>query len=205
MSLSSLLLFAGVYFAAVATPGPGIAALVGRVMGHGLKGVAPFIAGYVVGDLIWLAVVATGLSVIAREFAILFLAIKYAGAAYLLYIAWSILRAPATLAPTSAAPTETSGWRAFLGSVSLTLGNPKVIVFFVSIMPLVVSVDAIDLKSFLVIAAISAVILTSVLTAYALAAERMRFWLRSTRAVKIAQRAAAGVMAGVAVAIVARA
>lgn len=204
MSLSSLFLFAGVYFAAVATPGPGVAALVGRVIGHGLKGVAPFIAGYVVGDLVWLAVVTTGLSVVAHEFATLFLAIKYAGAAYLLFVAWSILRAPATLTPSAIAP-ESSGWLAFLGSVSLTLGNPKVIVFFLSIMPLVVSVDAIDLKIFLVLAVICTVILSSVLTGYALAAERMRFWLRSTRAVKIAQRAAAGVMAGVAVAIWARA
>ena len=54
VTLTSLLLFAAVYFAAVATPGPGVAALVARVLGHGLEGVAPFIAGYVVGDMIWL-------------------------------------------------------------------------------------------------------------------------------------------------------
>ena len=52
MTRSSLLLFALVYFAAVATPGPGIAALVARVLGHGLRGIPPFIAGYVAGDMI---------------------------------------------------------------------------------------------------------------------------------------------------------
>ena len=46
MTLGSLVLFAAVYFAAVATPGPGVAALVARVLGQGLAGVAPFIAGY---------------------------------------------------------------------------------------------------------------------------------------------------------------
>ena len=45
MSLSSLLLFIGVYAVAVATPGPGVAAIVARVLGQGLRGVAPFIAG----------------------------------------------------------------------------------------------------------------------------------------------------------------
>ena len=74
-------LYAGVYFLAVATPGPGIAALVARVFAHGLKGVGPFILGFVVGDLIWLTVAATGLAVLAREFASVFVALRFAGAA----------------------------------------------------------------------------------------------------------------------------
>ena len=138
MTGPSLILFAAVYFAAVATPGPGVAALIARVLGQGLKGVAPFIAGYFVGDMIWLTLAATGLAVIAKTFAGVFVAIKFAGAAYLLYLAWRMATAPAVI---GAAPTEaTRGWRAFLGSLSLTLGNPKVMVFFLSIMPLVVDV-----------------------------------------------------------------
>ena len=59
MTLGSLFLFAAVYFAAVATPGPGVAALIARVLGQGLMGVAPFIAGYFVGDMVWLILAAT--------------------------------------------------------------------------------------------------------------------------------------------------
>lgn len=92
MTLSALLIFAGVYFAAVASPGPGVAALVARVLGQGLAGVAPFIAGYFVGDMIWLILAATGLAVIAKAFAGVFVAIKFAGAAYLLYLAWRMGR-----------------------------------------------------------------------------------------------------------------
>src|SRR5262249_10252031 len=88
MTLSSLLLFAAVYFVAVATPGPGVAALVARVLGRGLSGVAPFIAGYVAGDMVWLIVAGMGLSVMASVFSGLFVILKYAGAAYLLYLAW---------------------------------------------------------------------------------------------------------------------
>ncbi len=204
MTLYSLLLFAGVYFAAVATPGPGIAALVGRVMAHGLAGVAPFILGYVAGDVIWLAIATTGLAVLAHEFAMLFLALKFAGAAYLLYIAWGLVRAPSAPDPDLPPPLSTRGLRAFLGSLSLTLGNPKVIVFFLSIMPLVVDLDSLDLARFLVIAGVSAAILSATLASYALAANRVRGWIRSTRAVKIVRRATAGVMAGVALAVVAR-
>src|SRR5580700_4978450 len=98
MSLSSLLLFVGIYAAAVATPGPGVAAIVARVLAQGLSGVAPFIAGFVVGDLVWFAIAATGLAVLAHEFAALFSAIRWAGAAYLLWLAWRIC-APRQMPP----------------------------------------------------------------------------------------------------------
>ena len=204
MSLTSLLLFAGVYAAAVATPGPGIAALVARVMGHGLKGAAPFIAGYVAGDLVWLAFASTGLAVLAREFAGLMFAVRVAGALYLLYIAWGLLGTPAMLDPDVGPPVATTGWRAFLASFSLTIGNPKVIVFFLSILPLALDLDRLQAVDLFVVAGLSAVILSSVLGAYALAADRVRSFVAATPAVKLVRRACAGVMAGVAVAILAR-
>ena len=204
MTLSSLLLFAAVYFAAVATPGPGIAALVARVLAHGLRGVAPFIAGYIVGDMIWLMLAATGLAVIAKTFAGIFVAIKFAGAAYLLYIAWGMARASATSGAALPPARAARGWRAFSGSLSLTLGNPKVIVFFLSIMPLVVDLDSMTPALFLEIAATSALVISTTLGAYALAANRAREMLRSSRAMRVVHRAAAGVMAGVALAIATR-
>lgn len=204
MSISSLLLFAAVYFAAVATPGPGVAALVARVLAHGLSGVGPFILGYVVGDLVWLVIAGTGLAVVAHEFAGIFIALKFAGVAYLLYVAWSMVRASAAAGAPPAPARAATGWRAFSGSLSLTLGNPKVIVFFLSIMPLVVDLDAMTPAIFLEIAATCALVITATLAAYALAANRARALLGSTRAVRFAQRAAAGVMAGVAIAIATR-
>jgi len=205
VSISSLLLFAAVYFAAVATPGPGVAALVARVLGHGLAGVAPFILGYVVGDLIWLTIAATGLAAIAHLFAGAFIALRFAGAAYLIYVAWGMARSSfAAGSDAQAPPQATRGWRAFSGSLSLTLGNPKVIIFFLSIMPLVVDLNAVTPATIATIATIAVVVLSATLGAYALAADRARALLRSSRALRYAQRAAAGVIAGVAVAIAAR-
>ena len=202
MTTTSLLLFAAVYFAAVATPGPGVAALVARVLGHGLAGAAAFIAGYVVGDLVWLILAGTGLSVLARTFAGLFIVLKYAGAAYLLFVAWRMATTPVPAA--GAAPAASRGWRAFLGSLSLTLGNPKVMIFFLSIMPLVVDVRTLTPLAIAELAATSVVVISSTLAAYALAANRARALFRSARAVRFARRAAGGAMAGVAVAIATR-
>jgi threonine/homoserine/homoserine lactone efflux protein len=202
MTVSALLLFAAVYFAAVATPGPGIAALIARVLSQGLEGVAPFIAGYFVGDMIWLTFAVTGLTVVVKTFAGAFVAIKFAGAAYLLYLAWRMATAPAAvgLAP----PPVSRGWRAFLGSLSLTLGNPKVMIFFLSIMPLVVDTKALTPLKLIELAAVSAAVIFSTLAAYSLAANRARILLNSTRAMKFLHRLAGGLMAGVAVAVAAR-
>jgi len=202
MTLSSLLLFATVYFAAVATPGPGVAALVTRVLGQGLKSVGPFIAGYFVGDMIWLTFAATGLAVVAKTFAGVFVAIKFAGAAYLLCLAWRMATAPAAVG--APPPPVSRGWRAFLGSLSLTLGNPKVMIFFLSIMPLVIDIRVLTPLALTELAAVSALVIFSTLAAYALAANRARTFLSSTRAVKLVHRAAGGLMAGVAVAVAAR-
>ncbi len=86
----------------------------------------------------------------------------------------------------------------------MTLSNPKVIVFFLSILPLVVDLGAINPPRFFEIATASTAILSGTLTAYPLAANRVRGWMHSTRAVKLIQRATAGVMAGVAVAVATR-
>ena len=202
MTLSSLILFAAVYFAAVATPGPGVAALIARVLGQGLKGVAPFIAGYFVGDMIWLTFAATGLAVVAKTFAGVFVAIKFAGAAYLLFFAWRMATARAVV-ETAPIPA-TRGWRAFLSSLSLTLGNPKVMVFFVSIMPLVVDPSTLTALALVELAVVCAIVIFSTLALYALAANRARTFLRSTRAMRFVHRLAGGLMAGAAVAVAAR-
>ena len=172
MSLSALALYAAVYFVAVATPGPGVAALVARVLGRGLKGVAPFILGFVVGDLVWLAIAAAGLTVVAWRFATAFFALRILGALYLLYVAWGLARAEGPLEAAGEAPQD--GARAFLGSLTLTLGNPKVIVFFLSIMPLAVDLPHITLARFAALAGVSVTVLAVTLGFYALAAQRAR-------------------------------
>src|SRR5688500_3482814 len=90
MTIYGLLTFCAVYALAVAAPGPGVAA----VIAHGLTGTPAFIAGFMVGDLIWFAIAATGLAALANTAATLFVIIKWVGVAYLLYLAWKLWSAP---------------------------------------------------------------------------------------------------------------
>lgn len=205
MDLLALLAFTGVYFAAVATPGPGVAAVIARVMGQGMRNTLPFVAGFIVGDLVWLTIAATGLAVIAKTFETLFIAIKYAGCVYLLYLAWKIWTAPVRVTEIGEAPAAADRpWSAFLGSLMLTLGNPKVIVFFLSIMPLVVDPATITLLAFAELAIIVPLVIGPTMLGYALVAERARRMFRSEKAMKRINRGTGALMAGVAATIAAR-
>ncbi|OYU48376.1 MAG: lysine transporter LysE [Rhizobiales bacterium PAR1] len=198
MTLSSLLIFIPVYVLAVASPGPVVATVVTRTLGRGTKGSAAFILGLVAGDLTWFAAAGAGLTLLAQTYAPLFRAIQYAGAAYLLFIAWSIWHAPAkTLATDNDAPAE-SNLSAFLGAWFLTLGNPKTMVFFLSILPLVISPHQMSWLALVELALTASVLLSLVFCGYVLLASRARAMLRSTSALRAINRTTAGIMAATA-------
>jgi threonine/homoserine/homoserine lactone efflux protein len=203
MDLAGLLVFALAYVMATASPGPGTAAVVARTLARGPGGSAGFIAGFVFGDLVWFSVAASGLALLAETFAALFTALRYAGAAYLLFLAWKLWTAPAVV-PGAAAVAPEKGGRLFLAGLAITLGNPKVIVFFLALLPTVVDLPSLKPGGFAAIALLSAAILTSVLAAYTLAAARARRLLASPRAVRVVNRGSGAAMAGAAVAVASR-
>ena len=124
MTSHGLALFCLVYLLATATPGPGIAALVARALSRGRRGLPAFIAGYVVGDLIWFTLAATGMAVVAQKAHLLFLFLKYAGALYLLLLAYRMWTAPAQPLhdTTAVAPHGESSRRLFTGGLTLDAG-----------------------------------------------------------------------------------
>jgi len=203
MDHTRLLVFAAAYFAALVLPGPGVTALVARVLARGTNGAPAFIAGFVVGSLIWFAIAATGLAVLAATFATVFTAVRYAGAAYLIYLAWKLWTAPAR-PPSAAPPAPEAGWRLFLTGAAINLGNPKVIVFFLALLPTVVDLGTLTAAGFIELTVVIIVIVSIVLGAYTLAAARARRLFTSPRAVRLMNRGSSVVMAGAAVTIAAR-
>jgi threonine/homoserine/homoserine lactone efflux protein len=204
MAVHSLMLFCVVYLVAVATPGPGIAAIVARVLGRGSVGLAPFIAGYVVGDLTWFTLAATGMAMLARSAHTLFLVIRYAGAAYLLYLAYRLWTAPTSLPEEGAVVPVERGSQLFLASLSLTLSNPKAMIFYLALLPTVVDLPNLTLAAFLEVALALGLILCAVLLAYAIAALRARRLFRSSRTLRWLNRSTGTVLAGAAIAVAAR-
>lgn len=204
MDIAGLLLFASVYFVAVASPGPGIAAVIARGLGQGLAAAPAFIAGFIIGDLVWFTIAATGLAVIARSFETVFVMIKYAGCLYLIYLAYRIWTRPVATNVVGAAVKRVASLPSFLGSLALTLGNPKVIIFFLSIMPLVADIKHMTPALFAQMAVIIVVVFTPVLLVTLLLADRARRIFTSARALKRLNRLTAIIMGSAAGAIAVR-
>jgi threonine/homoserine/homoserine lactone efflux protein len=201
MDLAALLLFAGTLVVAAASPGPGVTALVARVIGRGLDGAGAFGAGLIVGDLVWLAVAILGLAVVAQTFHEVFVAIKYAGAAYLIYLAYRMWVAPVAPRDIAVDASLAGRLRLFFAGLALTLGNPKVVAFYLALLPNLIDLARVGLAGYLELASIAVVILTAVFGAYAVAAAHARALFRSPRAMRLLNRVGGTMMAGAAVAV----
>jgi threonine/homoserine/homoserine lactone efflux protein len=201
MTLAGILVFALAYATAVASPGPGVAATVARALGQGSTGMAGWIAGFVLGDLIWFWVAALGLAALAQANPAALTVLRYAGAAYLVYIAYKIWTAPVVSISAQAAASRERVWQPFLGSLALTLGNAKVIVFFMAILPTIVAIETLSLTDIASISAVIALVMLVVMSAYTIAAARARRLLATPHALKIANRVTATALGGAAVAV----
>ena len=135
----TLLTFTIAYAIAVLVPGPGVAAVVARALGGGFKGAFPMVLGILAGDLVYFVFAVFGLAAIATYFGPVFVVVRWAGAAYLLYIAYKFWTARPGAEQMK--PRNEDGWKTFLAGFSLTMGNPKTIIFYLAILPTVIPLD----------------------------------------------------------------
>ena len=204
MELSALGVFAIALLMSAGSPGPSIAALVARVLVKGWRDVAPFLAAMWFGEILWLTLAIAGLAAIAGTFHTAFVVIKYCGVAYLLYLAWKMWRAPFGSEDDGPMPRVRGSWRMFGAGLAITLGNPKIMVFYVALLPIILDLKAITFVDWAMLSVIVLLVLALVDLCYVMLASRARRWLRSPRAVRLANRVGAGVMAGAAAAIASR-
>lgn len=204
MSIYGFLTFCTVYVLAVATPGPGIAAVIARSLAHGFKGAPAFVAGFIVGDLVWFGIAATGLAALARTAETVFVAIKWAGVLYLLYLAWKLWTAPAERVAVTGDDARQHGWRAFAASLMLTLANPKAILFFLALLPTVVDLAHMNVLTFIEISAAIVILMPAVLFSYVFLAARARELFTTPKAVRRLNRSSGVAMAGAAVVVATR-
>ena len=203
MTLSALLIFAAALFVAAGSPGPSIAALVARVIAKGFRDVFPFLLAMWVGEAIWLALAVFGLAVVAQSFHYVFVAVKWAGVAYLVYLAWKMWTAPAKVEEGDL-PRGESPLKLFLAGMAVTLGNPKIMMFYLALLPTIIDLASITLLGWAELTLTMVVVLVVIDLAWVLAAAQARRLLKSPRAVRIANRVSAGAMAGAAAAIATR-
>lgn len=193
MDLFTLATFTIAYAIAVLVPGPGVAAVVARALGGGFKGAFPMVLGILAGDLVYFVFAVFGLAAVASLFGPVFVIVRWAGAAYLLYIAWKFWTAKPGAEQMK--PKNEGRWKTFLAGFSLTMGNPKTIVFYLAILPTVIPLDQMNPLAFVELTAIVVIVLLIIGCGYAWLASAAREMFKSEKALGRLNKTAGAMMA----------
>jgi homoserine/homoserine lactone efflux protein len=131
MSLQLYLVFVVAVALLIATPGPNVALIVGTSLTHGARTGLTAMAGVNIGVMVQLLVVAAGLAWIVEAFHRNFDLIRFAGAAYLLFLGVQTLWKSRKPQPTR--PLSPQG--AFSRGLAVAFANPKTLIFQAAFLP----------------------------------------------------------------------
>ncbi len=171
MSIEHWLAFVAASAVLLAIPGPTILLVISYALGHGRKAAPASVAGVALGDFTAMTASMLGLGVLLATSAMLFTALKWIGALYLIYLGIRLWRAPVGSAEATA-ETRTRPGRIFMHLYAVTALNPKSIVFFVAFLPQFLDASApllpqiaIMETTFLVLATVNALLYAVMATA----------------------------------------
>ena len=138
MSIEHWLAFVAASAALLAIPGPTVLLVISYALGHGRKAATATIAGVALGDFTAMTASMLGLGALLAASAMIFTALKWIGAAYLIYLGIKLWRSPVSH---HSAEIDAEGTnkerplRIFLHTYAVTALNPKSIIFFVAFLP----------------------------------------------------------------------
>lgn len=157
-----------------ATPGPGNFAVVARALSAGMGAAIAMTVGIVLGDLLFLTAALAGVTAGGPMLGSAFVIVKYIGAAYLVTLGIRLWRqAPRSYEP-DGNRERTEMPRSVAAGLLLTLGNPKVILFYLGFLPLFVDPDRFSISDAVDIAVVVPVTVSLPLLGYAFLAARVR-------------------------------
>jgi len=179
----------------VVIPGPTVVLVISYALGHGRRPALAIVAGVALGDFTAMTASILGVGALLAASAALFTALKWIGAAYLVYLGIRLWRAPVVEPRAPGAPALDTR-RAFFHAYAVTALNPKSIVFFVAFLPqfldpagnVALQLAAFE-ATFLVLATLNA-------AAYALMASMARGAIRRPAVQKAVNRAGGSLMIG---------
>lgn len=121
-------------FVVVLAPGTGVIYTLAVGIGQGRRAALWAALGCTFGIVPHLVAATLGLAAILHTSAVLFSVIKWAGVAYLLYLAWQILKSGGSLTVNGTTSTD-PGWRIARRGALINILNPKLSIFFLALLP----------------------------------------------------------------------
>ena len=193
MALEQYLTFAIAMVIYVITPGPGVMAVVARALADGMAATIPHILGILTGNMIYLLASIYGLAWIASQMGQAFLLVKLLGGAYLIYLGLKMWRASGEIAHLKAPHPKTVLATYFTGMM-ITASNPKAILFYLAILPAVIDIGSINLRSLIPVIIINALVLVIVMGGYSAIAAKIRQLFTNSHTLKKLNKGAGSIM-----------
>lgn len=171
--LDAIVLF-GIMLGLSVLPSASVMLVVGRTACLGLANGIAVSIGIVLGDLVFIALVILGLAFVAETMGALFMVIKYLGAAYLIFLGVTLLRSNSHKRINVSEHTHQGNLiKSLLAGFFLTLGDVKAIVFYVSLFPVFLDLNALSVFDISVIALITIIAVGGVKVFYAISARKI--------------------------------
>ncbi len=176
MSFNFILLFSMTVFVASIIPGPSMLLALTHGMQHGVKRTIASALGNVTVTIIQASVSITGLGTILIASETTFQLVKWAGAAYLIYMGISMLfSSKSSLSPSelSYSNKRNSLKKMYLQAAFVTAGNPKAIVFFTAVFPQFIDPHTAYLSQSFMLISVCAFIAFSCFMIYAICGQKI--------------------------------
>ena len=199
MSLEVWLAFSAASIVLLVIPGPTVLLVVSYALGQGWKAAFPMAVGVALGDFTAMTLSMLGVGALLAASATVFTTVKWAGAAYLIWLGIKLFRAGGTL-HASARHDKVHPARMLVHAWLVTALNPKSITIFVAFLPQFLSPHRDFLTQMLVFESTFLVLAFLNAFAYALLATRARRFFSSERALRIFNRAGGTLLIGAGVA-----
>ena len=204
---ASITFFIAIFIFAI-TPGPGIFALLARALVSGAWSCLPMSVGMAISDIVYLILATYGLATIAENYGGLFTAIRFIGAAYLLYLGYKMWTADVD---TSFKAEEVKNgsrrkdWvSGFTQGFLISASNPKVILFYIAFLPTFIDLTVLNTSDVVLLSVLTFFALLAGLMLVSVGASSVRRYLKSESALKKLNRTAGSIMVGAGLFLVSR-
>lgn len=169
------------------SPGSGAINTMSTGISHGYRGAAASIAGLQVGLSLHIMLVGIGLGALFSQSVLAFEVLKWAGAAYLIWLGIQQWRSGGAL-DLQAVAMATPRRKLFRRAVLVNLTNPKSIVFLAALFPQFILPHQPQAMQYLVLGVTTVVVDIIVMIGYATLATRIAVWIKGPRQMKLLNR-----------------
>ncbi|MGD8782189.1 MAG: LysE family translocator [Ignavibacteria bacterium] len=179
-----------------ASPGPGVFSTLAEALSNGFVSSMYFLTGLIIGDIFFLLLAIFGMSAVSILMGEFFFVIKIIGGLYLIFLGIQMWRNNKSEFKLNNTQKNKSRAKSLLGGLFITLGNPKAIIFYASLLPTIIDLNKLKFSEGFAIVLIVAIVSYLVIGTYSFLAVRAKLFLKNEKSIKIVNKTAGSIMIG---------